>query len=95
VTARRVRLGTRLLILALSAFGAMLVLLAFSKPSTGRFLAAGLLLAAAVVVRYNATRPDDPARYGRAAQVRSIVWSVVIAVVFIGASLVVNELLTD
>jgi hypothetical protein len=90
-----VRLGTRLLILTLAGLGVLLALLALSRPSTGRFLAAAVLLAAAVVVRYNATRPDDPSRYGRSAQVRSIVWSVVIAVVFIGVSLVINELLTD
>ncbi len=92
---RRTRLGTRLAILALATLGVLLLLLAFSRPSAGRFLAAAVLLAAAVVVRYNALRPVDPSRYGRAAQIRSMVWSVVIAVVFIGASLVVNELLTD
>ena len=94
MSARRVRLGTRLLILALAVLGVLLMLFAFSRPSAGRFLAAAVLMAAAVVVRYNATRPDDPSRYTRAAQVRSLVWSVVIAAVFIGVSLAVNELLT-
>ena len=89
------RLGTRLLILGLAGLGVLLALLAVSRPSTGRFLAAAVLLSAAVVVRYNATRSDDPSRYGRSAQVRSLVWSVVIAVVFIGVSLVINELLTN
>ena len=35
----------------------------------------------------------DPNRYGRAAQIRSLVWSVVIAVVFVGASLLLSQLL--
>jgi multisubunit Na+/H+ antiporter MnhB subunit len=95
VSPRRTRLGTRLLILVLAVLGVLLVLFALGRPSAGRFLAGGLLLAAAVVVRYNATRAADPARYSRAAQVRSLVWSVLIAVVFIGVSLLVNELLTD
>jgi hypothetical protein len=95
MTARRARLGTRLLILTLAALGVVLLMLAVSRPSAGRFLAAAALLAGAVVVRYNATRPADPARYGRSAQIRSLVWSVVIAAVFIGVSLAVNELLTD
>ena len=95
MSARRPRLGTRLLILALAVLGLLLTLYAFSRPSTGRFLAGAVLLAAAVVVRYNATRPDDPGRDTPAAQVRSVVWSVVIAAVFIGVSVLVNELLTD
>ncbi len=95
MSARRTPLGTRLLILVCATLGLVLLLLAFSRPSAGRFLASAVLLAAAVVVRYNAARPRDPARYGRAAQVRSLVWSVVIAAVFIAVSLVVNELLTD
>ena len=94
MSARRPRLGARLLILALAALGVLLTLFALSRPSAGRFLAGAALLAAAVVVRYNATRPDDPSRDTRAAQVRSLVWSVVIAAVFIGVSLAVNELLT-
>ena len=95
MSARRTKLGTRLLILACATFGVLLLLLAFSKPSVGRFLAAGLLLAAAVTVRYNATKAADPARDSRAAQVRSIVWSVVIVVVFVGASWLLNEAITN
>ena len=92
---RRPRLGTRLLILALAVLGVLLLVFALGRPSAGRFMAGGLLLAAAVVVRYNAVHAGDPDRYSRAAQVRSLVWSIVIAVVFVGASLVVNALLTD
>jgi hypothetical protein len=83
------------MILVLAALGVLLLLLALSRPSAGRFLAGGLVLGAAAVVRYNATRADDPARYGRAAQFRSVVWSVVIAVVFVGVSLLLNELFAD
>lgn len=93
MTNRRTRLGTRLLVLALAGLGGLLMLFALSRPSVSRFLAGGLLLAAAVVVRYNATRAADPARYSRAAQVRSLVWSVLIAVVFVALSLLLNELL--
>ena len=92
---RRSRLGARLLILVLAALGVLLLLLAFSRPSVGRFLAAGLVLGGAAVVRYNAVHRDDPGRYGRAAQVRSLVWSVVIVVVFVGVSLLISELLSD
>jgi hypothetical protein len=52
-----------------------------------------MLIGAAAVVRYNSLRRDDPGRYGRAAQIRSLVWSVVIAVVFVGASLLLSQLL--
>jgi len=52
-----------------------------------------MLIGAAAVVRYNSLRRDDPSRYGRAAQIRSLVWSVVIAVVFVGASLLLSQLL--
>ena len=63
-----------------------MLLFALGRPSVGRFLAAGMLIGAAAVVRYNSLRRDDPGRYGRAAQIRSLVWSVVIVVVFVGAS---------
>jgi hypothetical protein len=52
-----------------------------------------MLLGAAAVVRYNSLHRDDPGRYGRAAQIRSLVWSVVIAVAFVGASLLLSQLL--
>ncbi len=94
-TPRRTRLGTRLLILVLATLGVLLVLFAASRPSIGRFLAAGLILGSAAVVRYNATTRDDPRRYGRAAQVRSLVWSVLIVVVFVGVSWLLSELITD
>ena len=93
MTARRLRLGTRLLILALAAVGVMLLVLAVGRPSVGRFLAAGVVLGAAAVVRYNALTRDDPRRYGRAAQIRSLVWSVVIVVVFVGVSFLLSELI--
>ena len=50
---------------------------------------------AAGVLRFRATRPTDPAQYGRAAQLRSLYWSIAIAVVFVGASFLVNKLLTS
>jgi hypothetical protein len=53
-----------------------------------------LLLGSAAVVRYNDLHRDDPGRYGRSAQVRSLVWSVLIAVVFVGASLLLSQLLS-
>ncbi len=90
---RRSRLGARLLTAILGVLGALVLLLAFSRPSVGRFLAAGMLIGAAAVVRDNSLRRDDPSRYGRAAQIRSLVWSVVIAVVFVGASLLLSQLL--
>ena len=73
-----------LLTAVLGVLGALVLLFALGRPSVGRFLAAGMLLGAAAVVRYNSLRRDDPARYGRAAQIRSLVWSVVIVVVFVG-----------
>jgi len=73
--------------------GVLVLLFALGRPSVGRFLAAGMLIGAAAVVRYNSLRRDDPGRYGRAAQIRSLVWSVVIAVVFVGASLLLSQLL--
>jgi hypothetical protein len=95
--ARRPRptLGTRLLILALIALGLFVLVLAFTRPSAGRFLSASVLLGAAGVVRYRSTQPVDPERYGRAAQMSSLYWSIVIAVVFVGASFLVNQLLTN
>jgi hypothetical protein len=98
VTARRSAqprptLGTRLLILALVGLGVFVLVLAFTRPSAGRFMSAAVLLGAAGVVRHRAVRPADPAAYGRAAQLRSLYWSIVIAVVFIGASFLVNRLL--
>jgi hypothetical protein len=90
----RVPLGTRLLIVCLAALGVLLLLFAVSRPGVTRFLAAGLVLGAAAVVRHRATH-DDPARYGRAAQLRSLLWSVVIVVVFVGASWLLNELITS
>jgi multisubunit Na+/H+ antiporter MnhB subunit len=95
VTSRRTPLRTRLLILACAGLGILLLLLAFSKPSVGRFLAAGLLIAAAVTIRVNASRPADPSRYTRAAQLRSVAWSIVIVVVFVGASWLLNEMITS
>jgi len=89
----RGRLGPRLAILFLAGLGVLVLLLALSRPSVGRFLAAGLMLGAAAVVRYNLAHRDDPDRYSRSAQVRSFVWSVVIAVVFVGASILLNQLL--
>jgi hypothetical protein len=99
VTQRRARdprptLGTRLLILALIALGVFVLVLAFTRPSAGRFMSAAVLLGAAGVLRFRATRPTDPAQYGRAAQLRSLYWSIAIVVVFIGASFLVNRLLT-
>ena len=98
MTPRRARdprptLGTRLLILALIALGVFVLVLAFTRPSAGRFMSAAVLLGAAGVLRFRATRPTDPSRYGRAAQLRSLYWSIAIAVVFIGASFLVNRLL--
>jgi hypothetical protein len=100
VTARPTRpprptLGTRLLILFLIALGVFVLILAFTRPSTGRFMSAVLLLGAAGVVRHRATRPTDPAEYGRAAQLRSLYRSIAIAVAFIAASFFVNRLLTS
>jgi uncharacterized membrane protein YidH (DUF202 family) len=92
---RRSRLGAQLLTAVLGILGAVLLLFALSRPSVGRFLAAGVVLGAAAVVRYNALHRDDPGRYGRAAQIRSLVWSVVIVVVFVGASLLLSELISD
>jgi len=93
--ARRLRIGARLLILLLAGLGVVLVLFAFSRPSIGRFMAAGLVLGGAAVVRHNALTRDDPARYTRAAQVRSLAWSVGIIVVFVGVSFVLSEMIGD
>jgi uncharacterized membrane protein YidH (DUF202 family) len=92
---RRSRLGAQLLTAVLGVLGALVLLLALGRPSIGRFLAAGMLLGAAGVVRYNALHRDDPGRYGRAAQVRSLIWSVLIVVVFVGVSLLLSQLMSD
>jgi hypothetical protein len=47
------------------------------------------------VVRYRSLHADDPARYGRAAQIRSLVWTVVVIVVFVGASLLLGQLIDN
>jgi hypothetical protein len=91
---RRLHLGPLLLTGILGVLGAVVLLLALGRPSVGKFLAAGLLLGSAAVVRYNDLHRDDPGRYGRSAQVRSLVWSVVIAVVFVGASLLLSQVLS-
>ncbi|MEO6511408.1 MAG: hypothetical protein ABIO16_10485 [Nocardioides sp.] len=91
----RPTLGTRLLILFLIALGAFVLLLAFTRPSAGRFMSAAVLLGAAGVIRHRALKPADPSKYGRAQQMSSLYWSIVIAVVFIGASFLVNQLLTN
>jgi hypothetical protein len=95
VTARRPKLRTRLLILALITLGVFVLVLAFARPSVGRFLSAGVLLGAAAVVRFRALGDDDPSKYGRAAQMHSLYWSIVIVVVFVGASFLVNRLLQN
>ena len=92
---RRPRLGATLLTAVLGVLGALTLILAFGRPSAGRFLAAGLLLGAAAVVRYRSLHADDPARYGRAAQIRSLVWTVVVIVVFVGASLLLGQLIDN
>jgi len=96
VTARRrTRLGPKVVVAVLGVLGALLLLFALGRPSVGRFLAAGLLLGAAAVVRYNDLHRDDPERNGRAAQLRSLYWSVVIALAFVGASFLISALLSD
>jgi hypothetical protein len=92
---RRSRLGALLLTAVLGVLGALVLLLALGRPSVGRFLAAGLLLGAAAVVRYNSLHRDDPGRYGRSAQVRSLIWSVAIVVVFVGVSFLLSALIND
>ena len=94
-TPPRPTLGTRLLILGLVALGIFVLVLAFTRPSAGRFMSAAFLLGAAAVVRHRATRPVDPEAYGRAAQLRSLYWSIAIAVAFIAASFFVNWVLTN
>ena len=75
----------------LAVLGTLVLLLAAARFSVGRLIAGGLLLGAAAFVRYRDQRREDPARYSRAAQVRSIVWSVVIVVVVIGVSLALSH----
>ena len=79
----------------LAVFGTLVLLLAAARPSFGRVIAGGLLLGAAAVVRYQDQRRDDPTRYGRAAQIRSIVWSVVIVVVVVGVSVALTQPWSD
>ena len=90
---RRSRLGAQLLTgrprRAGGAGAALRVRPAVGRPVPG----GGLLLGAAAVVRYNSLRRDDPGRYGRSAQIRSLVWSVVIVVVFVGVSMLLSQLL--
>ena len=92
---RRSRLRAQLLTVVLGVLGSLVLLFAFGRPSVGRFMAAGLLIGAAAVVRYNSLHRDDPERYGRAAQLRSLFWSVAIVIVFVGASLLLSAVLTD
>ena len=92
---RRTRLGPLVLTAVLGVLGALVLLFALGRPSVGRFLAAGLLLGAAAVVRYQDLHRDDPDRNGRSAQLRSLYWSVVIAVAFVGASFLISALLSD
>lgn len=91
----RPTLGTRLLVLFLIVLGVFVLVLAFTRPSAGRFLSAAVLLGAAGVLRYRSARPVDPEEYGRAAQLRSLYWSIAIAVSFVAASFLVNRLLTS
>jgi hypothetical protein len=86
VTSRMSHLKASVLAGGLAVLGTLVLLLAAARPSVGRLIAGGLLLGAAAVVRYQDQRRDDPTRYGRSAQVRSIVWSAVIVVVVIGVS---------
>jgi hypothetical protein len=75
----------------LAVLGTLALLFAAARPSVGRVIAGGLLLGAAAVVRYQDQRKDDPTRYGRSAQVRSIVWSVVIVVAVVGVSVALTR----
>ena len=75
----------------LAVLGTLVLLFAAARPSVGRVIAGGLLLGAAAVVRYQDQRKDDPTRYGRSAQVRSIVWSVVIVVAVVGVSVALTR----
>jgi hypothetical protein len=80
---------------ALAVFGTLVLLLAATRFSVGRLIAGGLLLGAAAFVRYQDQRREDPAGYSRAAQVRSIVWSVVIVVVVVGVSVALTHPWTE
>ena len=59
MTTRRPKLRTRLLIIALITLGVFVLVLAFTRPSAGRFLSAGVLLGAAAVIRFRAVRTDE------------------------------------
>jgi uncharacterized membrane protein YidH (DUF202 family) len=76
---------------ALGLLGALVLMYAVARPSITRFLAGSLLLAAAAVVRYQDLHRDDPDRFGHTAQVRSLVWSVVIVVVVVGVSVLLTH----
>jgi hypothetical protein len=91
---RRSRIRPLVVTSVLGVLGALMLLFALGRPSVGRFLAAGLLLGAAAVVRHHEVHRDDPERNGRAAQLHSLYWSVVIAVVFVGASFLISALLS-
>jgi hypothetical protein len=80
---------------ALAVFGTLVLLFAAARPSVGRVIAGGLLLGAAAVVRYQDQHRGEPGRYDRAAQVRSIVWSVVIVVVVVGVSVALTHPWSD
>jgi hypothetical protein len=79
----------------LAVLGTLVLLLAATRFSVGRLIAGGLLLGAAALVRYQDQRREDPARDSRAAQVRSIVWSVVIVVVVVGVSVALTQPWSD
>jgi hypothetical protein len=73
----------------LGFLGVVVLLLGAVKPSIGRFLAGGVLLGAAVVVRNAARRRADPTPETRADQLRSLFWSLVLVAVFIGFSVLI------
>lgn len=79
----------------LGFLGAMVLLFAAVKPSIGRFVAGGVLLGAAAVVRNAARRRDDPTRDTRAAQLRSLCWSLVVVALFVGFSVLVAHPWSD
>ena len=79
----------------LGALGAMVLLLAAVKPSIGRFLAGAVLLGSAAVVRNAARRQADPTRDTRAAQLRSLGWSLAVVAVFVGFSVLVAHPWSD
>ena len=84
-----------LLAAGLGLLGSLVVVYAVARPSISRFLAGALLLGAAAVVRHQDAHRDDPGRFGRAAQIRSLLWSLVIVVVVVGVSLLLAHPWTD